>query len=184
MDETYIKVKGVWTYLYRAVDKEGNTIDFMLSKKRDEAAAKPFFIKAIGSSGTPEKITIDKSGANKASIDAINLQLIIFTLFGFAYVQIDIRQIKYLNNIVEQDHRGIKRITKPMMGFKAFHSAEATLTGIELYWMLKKGQHINSCNAFAFERFHALVASLRPCQITSSDFISKIKICDTTKNCG
>ena len=158
MDETYIKIKGVWNYLYRAVDKEGDTIDFMLSKHRDESSAKAFFIKAIGYSGLPEKITLDKSGANKAGIDAINLQLILLALLGCTLIQIQIRQIKYLNNIVEQDHRGIKRIVKPMMGFKAFHSAEATLAGIELCRMLKKGQHINSDNAFAFEQFYALAA--------------------------
>ena len=158
MDETYIKIKGVWQYLYRAVDKEGNTIDFMLAKNRDEVAAKAFFIKAIGSNGLPEKITIDKSGANKAGIDAINLQLIVLSLLGCTLMQIQIRQIKYLNNIIEQDHRGIKRIVKPMMGFKAFHSAEATLAGIELCRMLKKGQHINSEKAFAFEQFYALAA--------------------------
>lgn len=158
MDETYIKIKGVWNYLYRAVDKEGDTIDFMLSKHRDEASAKAFFTKAIGSSGLAEKITIDKSGANKAGIDAINLQLIVLAFLGCTLIQIQIRQIKYLNNIVEQDHRGIKRIVKTMMGFKAFHSAEATLAGIELCRMLKKGQHINSENAFAFEQFYALAA--------------------------
>ena len=158
MDETYIKTKGEWNYLYRAVDKAGNTIDFMLSKKRDENAAKAFFNKAIGSNGLLEKITIDKSGANKAGIDAINLQLIVLALLGCTLMQVEIRQIKYLNNIIEQDHRGIKRITKPMMGFKAFHSAEATLAGIELYRMLRKGQHIYSENAFAFEQFYALAA--------------------------
>lgn len=154
----YIKIKGTWHYLYQAVDKEGATIDFMLSKNRDEAAAKAFFIKAIGSSGLPEKITIDKSGANNAGINAINLQLIALSLLGCVLLQIEIRQIKYLNNIIEQDHRGIKRITKPMMGFKAFHSAEATLAGIELCRMLKKGQHSHSENTFAFEHFHALAA--------------------------
>ncbi len=158
MDETYIKNKGEWCYLYRAVDKEGDTIDFMLSKNRDEAAAKAFFTKAIGSSGLPEKITIDKSGANNAGIETINLQLFVLSLLGCQLMQIEIRQIKYLNNIIEQDHRGIKRITNPMMGFKAFHSAEATLAGIELCRMLKKGQHVNSENAFAFEQFYALAA--------------------------
>jgi putative transposase len=156
MDETYIKIKGVWHYLYRAVDKEGYTIDFMLSDKRDEIAAKAFFTKLIASSGLPKKITIDKSGANKAGINAINLQLIILHLFGCALVQILIRQIKYLNNVIEQDHRGIKRITKPMMGFKTFYSAEATLAGIELYRMLKKGQHINPKYLPAFDQFYAL----------------------------
>lgn len=158
MDETYIKIKGVWHYLYRAVDKEGDTIDFMLSEKRDEAAAKAFFTKAIDSSGLPEKVTMDKSGANKAGVNAMNLQLIIFYLLGCVLMQISIRQIKYLNNIVEQDHRGIKRITDPMMGFKAFHSAAATLAGIELYRMLKKGQHHQAKNSHAFEQFYALAA--------------------------
>ena len=156
MDETYIKTKGEWFYLYRAVDKDGDTIDFMLSKNRDKPAAKAFFVKAIGSSGMPDKVTINKSGANKAGVDAINLQLIILSLLGFALIQIDVRQIKYLNNIVEQDHRGIKRITNPMMGFKTFHSAEATLAGIELYRMLKKGQHVSAKNSHAFEQFYAL----------------------------
>jgi len=158
MDETYIKIKGVWHYLYRAVDKQGETVDFMLSAKRDEASAKTFFEKAIGSNGLPEKVNIDKSGSNNAGLKAINLQLIIFYLLGFPLFQIIIRQIKYLNNRVEQDHRGIKKIINPMMGFKAFHSAEATLTGIELYRMLKKGQHVAAKNSPAFEQFYALAA--------------------------
>jgi putative transposase len=158
MDETYIKIKGVWHYLYRAVDKAGNTIDFMLSKRRDESATIAFFVKAIGLSGLPEKVTIDKSGSNNAGLNAINLQLIIFSLLGCVLMQMTIRQIKYLNNIVEQDHRGIKRITNPMMGFKAFNSAEATLSGIELCRILKKGQHVNAKNSAAFEQFYALAA--------------------------
>jgi putative transposase len=158
MDETYIKTNGKWCYFYRAVDKEGKTIDFMLSKNRNQTAANAFFIKAIGSSGLPEKITIDKSGANKACIDAINLQLFVLSLLGCKLMQIEVRQIKYLNNIIEQDHRGIKRITNPMMGFKAFHSAEATLAGIELCRMLKKCQHFNSNNSTTFEQFYALTA--------------------------
>ena len=156
MDETYIKIKGVWHYLYRAVDKEGNTIDFMLSKNRDTDAAKAFFVKAIGSNGLPEKITIDKSGANNAGITALNYILTFFSFFGLPIFQIIIRQIKYLNNIVEQDHRAIKIITKPMMGFKAFDSAKSTLAGIELWRMLKKGQHISAGNQSVFEQFYAL----------------------------
>jgi len=156
MDETYIKIKGEWTYLYRAVDKEGKTIDFYLSKKRDKKAAKTFFKKAIGTNGFPNKVTIDKSGANKAGVDSINLVLaLLFMMFGI-FIPILVRQIKYLNNIIEQDHRAVKRITKPMMGFKAFHSAQATLAGIELHHMLKKGQHAHAANMPVYEQFYAL----------------------------
>ncbi len=99
MDETYIKVNGNWVYLYRAVDKEGKTVDFMLSEKRDEPAARAFFEKAIGSNGLPEKITMDKSGANKAGIDTINLLLALLFMMGGLFIQLTVRQIKYLNNI-------------------------------------------------------------------------------------
>jgi putative transposase len=137
MDETYIKVNGDWHYLYRAVDKEGNTIDFMLSKNRDREAAEKFLGKAIGCSGLPDKFTIDKNGANKVGLEAINIPLEIFLMWSGQFFEI--RQIKYLNNLAEQDHRAIKRIVNLMMGFKAFHSAEATLAGIELHHMLRKG---------------------------------------------
>jgi len=158
MDETYIKVKGMWMYQYRAVDKEGNTVDFMFSEKRDERAARAFFTKAIGSNGIPEKVTMDKSGANKAGMNTINLQLALLFILGGIPVQIMIRQIKYLNNIVEQDHRFVKKITKPMKGFKAKHSADATLTGIELHHMLRKGQHQQLANETIFEQFYNLAA--------------------------
>lgn len=131
MDETYIKVKGQWTYFYRAVDKKGYTIDFFLSTRRNAAAAKKFLKKAIKTNGLPEKVNIDKSGANEAGIKRYNKQM---------GVDIEIRQCKYLNNIVEQDHRFIKKIVKPMLGFKSFESAEITLAGIELVRMLKKRQ--------------------------------------------
>ena len=114
MDETYIKVKGVWKYLYRAVDKDGKTIDYLLTTKRDKAAAKRFFDKAMQASGFPEKVTMDKSGDNKAAIDEINAN---------REKPIVARQVKYLNNIVEQDHRAVKRITKLMLGFKSFQLA-------------------------------------------------------------
>ena len=114
MDETYIKVKGFWKYLYLAVDKHGKTVDFLLTAKRDKAAAKRFFDKAVGANGDPDKVAMDKSGANKAAMDTINA--------GRA-VPILVRQVKYLNNIVEQDHRAIKRVTKPMLNFKSFLAA-------------------------------------------------------------
>ena len=158
MDETYIKVKGQWLYLYRAVDKEGQTVDFMLSEKRDEPTARAFFQKAIGSSGLPDKITMDKSGANKARVDTINLALALLFMLSGMFVQLTVRQIKYLNNIVEQDHRFIKKITKPMKGFKAFHSAEATLAGIELHHTLRKKQHKQSGYITIFEQFNDLAA--------------------------
>ena len=151
MDETYIKIKGRWFYFYRAVDKNGNTIDFYLSKNRDKKSAKAFFDKAIGYNGRPEKVTIDKSGANFASLKNINNNL-------NESEKIEIRQIKYLNNIIEQDHRFIKKITKPMKGFKSFHSANATLAGIELHHMLRKKQHKNSKVTTIFEQFYSLAA--------------------------
>jgi putative transposase len=156
MDETYIKIKGEWHYLYRAVNKEGQTIDFMLLKNRDREAAEKFLEKAIGCSGLPDKVTIDKSGANKAGLEAINLQLEILLMWIGQFFEI--RQIKYLNNVIEQDHRAIKRVVNPMMGFNAFHSAEATLAGIELYHMLRKGQHRHAANLPVFEQFYALAA--------------------------
>jgi putative transposase len=131
MDETYIKVKGEWRYLYRAVDKQGQTIDLLLTEQRDERTALRFLIKAIHRHGVPEKITIDGSEANAAAIRSYN------EAHGTA---IEIRQVKYLNNLVEQDHRGGKRITRPMLGFKSCAAAQAVLAGIELMHMLKKGQ--------------------------------------------
>jgi putative transposase len=149
MDETYIKVKGVWKYLYRAVDKAGQTVDFLLTAKRDQAAATQFFEKAMRHNGEPEKITMDKSGANKAAIDGINQG---------RKIPIEVRQIKYLNNLIEQDHRAIKRVTKPMLNFKSFRSARNVLAGIELMHMIRKGQFKSAGHSklsFA-EQFYAL----------------------------
>jgi putative transposase len=131
LDETYLKVKGQWCYYYRAVDKQGKTIGFLLTAKRDKKAALRFLTKAIGRNGKPSLINIDKSGANKAGIKQFNRD---------NSRRIAIRQCKYLNNIVEQDHRFIKRETKLVLGFKNFHAAQKTLAGVELVRMLKKGQ--------------------------------------------
>jgi putative transposase len=110
LDETYIRVKGQWRYLYRAVDKSGQTIDFLLMGQRDEQVAMRFLTKAI-------------RGYNE--VHGTNIV---------------IRQVKYLNNIVEQDHRSVKRVTHPMLGFKSFEAAQCILSGIELMHMLRKGQ--------------------------------------------
>jgi len=150
MDETYIKIKGKWFYYYRATDKAGKTIDFYLSEKRDEKAARGFFEKAIASSGKPEKVNIDKSGANLAALTTFNDSLP-------EEERIIIRQLKILNQIIEQDHRFIKKITKPIMGFKSFLGAQATLIGIELCHMLKKGQNTMHATLSPWQQFYALV---------------------------
>jgi putative transposase len=131
LDETDVRVKGNWKYLYQVVDKAGSTVDFLLIAKRDRRAALRFLRKAISWNGTPEKITIDKSGANTVALESHN---------AATEAGIEIRQIKYLNNIVEQDHRAIKRLIPPMLGFKSFRSALVTLAGIELMHMIRKGQ--------------------------------------------
>src|ERR671922_842705 len=152
MDETYIKVKGQWRYLYRAMDKTGQTIDFLLTEHRDEAAALRFLKKAIQRHGVPEKITIDGSEANAAAIRSYKRE------HGTALI---IRQVKYLNNIVEQDHRGVKRVTRPMLGFKSFEAAQDTLVGIELMHMIKKKQLMVKTGdegLTAAEQFYSLAA--------------------------
>jgi putative transposase len=131
MDETYIRVKGEWRYLYRAVDKDGNTVDFLLRAHRDKTAARRYFEKSIAQNGVPETVTIDKSGANLAALEAIN---------NDHETPIEIRQSKYINNLIEQDHRAIKRRTRPMLGFKTFRCARILLAGIELMHMIAKGQ--------------------------------------------
>ncbi len=127
LDETYVRVKGDWKYLYRAVDKAGQTVDFLLTAHRNRAAAQRFLRKAIRSQGLPEKITIDKSGANKAAIEGYNAE---------QKTTIEIRQCKYLNNLIEQGHRAVKRLTRPMLGFQSFWAAQNTLAGIEVMHML------------------------------------------------
>ena len=152
MDETYIKVKGEWRYLYRAVDKQGQTIDFLLTEHRDKEAALRFLKKAIRRHGVPEKITIDGSDANEAAIKSYN------EAHG---TNIIIRQVKYFNNIVEQDHRGVKRVTRPMLGFKSFTAAQDTLVGIELMHMIKKRQLVveeGDEGRTAAELFYSLAA--------------------------
>ena len=149
MDETYVKVSGDWKYLYRAVDKAGQTVDFLLRAHRDKAAARRYFEKAIDQNGAPETVTVDKSGANLAALQGINAE---------RETPIKIRQVKYLNNIVEQDHRAIKRIIKPMMGFKDFRCARIILSRIEVMHMIGKGQMKHAGMQWtASEQFYSLV---------------------------
>jgi putative transposase len=149
MDETYIKVAGQWKYLYRAVDKSGDTVDFLLRAKRDHAAARAFFERAIDRHDVPEKVTIDKSGANTAAIASIQAD---------SGLPTRLRQSKYLNNIVEQDHRAIKRVTRLMLGFKAFHCAQIIIAGIETMHMIRKGQlaDIKDRTSSAADQFYSL----------------------------
>ena len=148
MDETYIKVKGQWKYLYRAVDKQGNTVDFLLTKRRQRMSAQSFLIKAIENNSKSELINIDKSGANKHAIRVYNKR---------SYSKIKIRQCKYLNNIVEQDHRFVKKRIARGLGFKEFESAKRTLTGIEIVHMIKKEQLVSNRTSI-FKSFYSLVA--------------------------
>ena len=149
MDETYIKVAGQWKYLYRAVDKSGDTVDFLLRAKRDHAAARAFFERAIGLHDVPDKIAIDKSGANTAAIVSIQAD---------SGLTITLRQSKYLNNIVEQDHRAIKRVARPMLGFKTFRCARIIIAGIETMHMIRKGQldDIKDQTSSAANQFYSL----------------------------
>ncbi len=151
MDETYVLVGGQWKYLYRAVDRDGATVDFLLTAKRDLAAASRFLERAIGQHGLPDKVTIDKSGANTAAVKRIQAD---------TGAPIELRQVKYLNNIVEQDHRAIKRIIRPMLGFKSFRCARILLAGIETMHMIKKRQLdcLDRQVASAADQFYSLAA--------------------------
>ena len=150
MDETYIKVKGRDMYLYRAVDKYGNTVDLLLTRRRQKMSAQKFFNKAIGNNGKPRIVNIDKSGANSSAILTVNKR-------SLSTKKIKIRKVKYLNNIIEQDHRRIKRRIRIMTGFKEFESAQRTLSGIEVVSIIKKDQIINPCST-SFKTFCSLVA--------------------------
>jgi putative transposase len=131
MDETYMKIRDRRRYLYQAVDRHGDTVDFLLTGRRDEAAARRFLERAIDRHGGPETITIDKSGANTAAISSYSAE---------HKADIETRQCKYLNNIGEQDRRAIKRITRPRLGFKSLRCARILLAGIETMHMIRKGQ--------------------------------------------
>lgn len=157
VDETYIKIKKTWMYLYRAVDSEGNTLEFLLSPTRDAEAAKRFFLNALrpsarsasgacpigeaetasslhrASPSAPRVINVDKNAAYPKAIAELKAT-------GVLPHHVELRQVKYLNNLVEQDHRFMKRLTKPGMGFFSFETAWRTLQGFEVMNMIRKGQ--------------------------------------------
>jgi putative transposase len=152
MDETYIRVTGEWGYLYRAVDNTGQTIDFLLAEHQDTAAALRFLTQAIRRHGVAETITIDGSDANEAAINRDH------EAHG---TDIMIRQVKYLHNMIEQDHRAVKRVTRPLLGFTALAAAHATRVGIELMHMLKKGPLVGEDGAEGLtpvKQFYAMAA--------------------------
>lgn len=132
VDETYVKIRGQWTYLYRAVDRSGKTINFMLSTRRDVAAAKAFFKKANKSQGcAPQNITLDGYAASHRAVREMKVG-------GLLPCGTKIRCSKYLNNLVEQDHRNIKSRVNVMLGFKRFKNAATVIAGVELMHRIRK----------------------------------------------
>ncbi len=156
VDETYIRVKGKWTYLYRAVDKQGRTVDFLLSEKRDKAAAKRFFTRAIGNNGAPEKITLDGYEATHRAVADLKDA-------GALPAGTKVRTSKYLNNLVEQDHRRVKQQYYPMLGFKRFGNAAVTISGMELIGKIRKRQFdtsaVHQAGALVPQVWKAVLAS-------------------------
>ena len=137
-DETYVKVRGQWMFLYRAVDQHGKTVESYLSRTRDVGAAKAFFRKALKHHGEPRSITLDGFEPSHAALRRMGMR----NEFNFRWENpVKIRSCKYLNNIVEQDHRRIKTRVQPMLGFKKFYNARRVLIGIELLQKLSKGQY-------------------------------------------
>jgi len=160
IDETYIKVRGHWTYLYRALDSNGDTVEFWFSERRNLAAAKRFLRKALKRHGRPERIVIDGSQTNREAIVACDTTDRLRDRSQRQLKPIRIRQSAYLNNRIEQDHRAIKRRVRPMLGFKSVNSARAILDGIEMVHMMRKGQAKYACThqlslAEQFERLAA-----------------------------
>ncbi len=140
MDETYIKVRGQWKYLYRAIDSNGDTVEFWFSERRNLAAARRFLRKALKRHGRPERIVIDGSQTNREAVLLCDAVSRLQDHSRRRFKSIRIRQSAYLNNRIEQDHRAIKRRIRPMLGFKSFHSARVILGGIEMVHMMHKQQ--------------------------------------------
>ncbi|QRM35661.1 IS6 family transposase [Microvirga sp. VF16] len=144
IDETYIKVRGRWMYLYRAIDSNGDTVEFWFSERRDLTAAKRFLRKALKRHGRPERIVIDGSQTNREAILSCDTTDRLQERRKLKLIRI--RQSAYLNNRIEQDHRATKRRVRPMLGFKSIGSARVILGGIEVIHMMRKGQAKYACN--------------------------------------
>lgn len=151
LDEASIRARGHWRYLYRAVDKSGQTIDFLLTEHRDRDAALRFLAKALRRHSVPETITIAGSEASAAAMRRYN------EAHG---TTIAIRQVRYLINVLEQDHPAGKRLTRPMLGCTSFEAAQSTLAGVELMHMLRTGQLEGGVEQGlpAAQQFYALAA--------------------------
>ncbi len=160
IDETYIKVRGRWMYLYRAIDSNGDTVEFWFSERRNLAAAKRFLRKALKRHGRPKRIVIDGSQTNREAILSCDTTDRLQDQSRRRLNPIRIRQSAYLNNRIEQDHRAIKRRVRPMLGFKSAESARVILGGIEMIHMMRKGQakYASDSNLSLAEQFERLAA--------------------------
>jgi putative transposase len=160
IDETYIKVRGRWMYLYRAIDSHGDTVEFWFSERRILAAAKRFLSKALKRHGRPERIVIDGSQTNREAILSCDTTDRLQDRSRRKLKPIRIRKSAYLNNRIERNHRAVKRRVRPMLGFKSMASARAIIGGIELVHMMRKGQAKYACNSglSLAEQFETLVA--------------------------
>jgi transposase-like protein len=160
MDETYIRVRWQWTYLYRAIDSNGDTVEFWFSERRDLIAAKRFLRKALKRHGPPERIVVDGSQTNRDAILSCDAESRLQDRSRRRLEPIRVRQSQYLNNRIEQDHRTVKRRVQSMLGSKSADSARVILGGIELVHMLRKQQakYVCSQQLSLAEQFHLLAA--------------------------
>ncbi len=160
VDETYIKVRGQWMYLYRTIDSSGDTVEFWFSERRNLTAAKRFLRKALKRHGRPERIVIDGSQTNREAILSCDTADRLQDRSRHDLKPIRTRQSAYLNNRIEQDHRAIKRRVRPMLGFKSVATARVILSGIEMVHMMRKQQAKYACHRqpSVAEQFHLLAA--------------------------
>ena len=160
VDETYIKVRGRWMYLYRAIDSNGDTVEFWFSKRRNLTTAKRFLCKALERHGRPDRVVIDGSQTNREAILSCDAESRLLDRSRRKLKPIRIRQSKYLNNRIERDHRAVKRRVRSMLGFKSVDSTHVILGGVELIHMMRKQQAKYACRQqlSLAEQFHLLAA--------------------------